>query len=188
LEGAVRRSAIGRNREGLAARRSAEESGCCALVELTTQSKPEAATHWSTRKMAEVSASIRPAFRGIGGRLDSSRTSCVVSRFARPKVCRETRRHRGSVHVAAEHALVLCCDEKSQVQALDRTQPGLPLKKGRAETITHDYKRNGTTTLFAALNILTTGHWPMPAASYPRRVAEVPEEDRPRDPKTRRCI
>ena len=53
-----------------------------------------------------------------------------------------------------EHALVLCCDEKSQVQALDRTQPGLPLKKGRAATMTHDYKRNGTTTLFAALNVL----------------------------------
>lgn len=53
-----------------------------------------------------------------------------------------------------EHALVLCCDEKSQVQALDRTQPGLPLKKGRAATLTHDYKRNGTTTLFAALNVL----------------------------------
>ncbi len=48
-----------------------------------------------------------------------------------------------------EHALVLCCDEKSQVQALDRTQPGLPLKKGRAETLTHDDKRHGTTTLFA---------------------------------------
>jgi len=53
-----------------------------------------------------------------------------------------------------EHALVLCCDEKSQVQALDRTQPGLPLKKGRAATMTHDYKRHGTTTLFAALNVL----------------------------------
>jgi hypothetical protein len=53
-----------------------------------------------------------------------------------------------------EHALVLCCDEKSQVQALDRTQPGLPLKKGRAATMTHDDKRNGTTTLFAALNVL----------------------------------
>ena len=52
-----------------------------------------------------------------------------------------------------EHALVLCCDEKSQVQALDRTQPGLPMKKGRAGTMTHDYKRNGTTTLFAALNV-----------------------------------
>src|SRR5260370_14358871 len=53
-----------------------------------------------------------------------------------------------------EHAVVLCCDEKSQVQALDRTQPGLPLKKGRAQTMTHDYKRHGTTTLFAALNVL----------------------------------
>ena len=54
-----------------------------------------------------------------------------------------------------EHALVLCCDEKSQIQALDRTQPGLPLKKGRAATMTHDYKRHGTTTLFAALNVST---------------------------------
>ena len=53
-----------------------------------------------------------------------------------------------------EHAIVLCCDEKSQVQALDRSQPGLPMKKGRAATMTHDYKRNGTTTLFAALNVL----------------------------------
>ena len=52
-----------------------------------------------------------------------------------------------------EHALVLSCDEKSQMQALDRTQPGLPLKKGRGGTMTHDYKRNGTTSLFAALNV-----------------------------------
>jgi transposase len=52
-----------------------------------------------------------------------------------------------------EHALVLSVDEKSQIQALDRTQPGLPLKKGRSQTMTHDYKRNGTTTLFAALNV-----------------------------------
>jgi hypothetical protein len=53
-----------------------------------------------------------------------------------------------------EHALVLCCDEKSQIQALDRTQPGLRRKRGRAGTMTHDYKRNGTATLFAALNTL----------------------------------
>ena len=53
-----------------------------------------------------------------------------------------------------DHAMVLCVDEKSQIQALDRTQPGLPLKKGRCGTMTHDYKRNGTTTLFAALNTL----------------------------------
>ena len=54
-----------------------------------------------------------------------------------------------------EKAVVLCMDEKSQIQALDRTQPSLPMKKGRAGTMTHDYKRNGTTTLFAALNVLT---------------------------------
>jgi transposase len=53
-----------------------------------------------------------------------------------------------------EHAIILCADEKSQIQALDRTQPGLPLKKGRCGTMTHDYKRNGTATLFAALNAL----------------------------------
>jgi hypothetical protein len=53
-----------------------------------------------------------------------------------------------------DKALVLCVDEKSQIQALDRTQPGLPMKKGRAGTMTHDYKRNGTTTLFAALSML----------------------------------
>jgi hypothetical protein len=53
-----------------------------------------------------------------------------------------------------DHAMVLCVDEKSQIQALDRTQPGLPLKKGRLGTMTHDYKRHGTTTLFAALNVL----------------------------------
>jgi transposase len=54
-----------------------------------------------------------------------------------------------------EHALVLCCDEKTQIQALDRTQPGLPMKRGRGKTMTHDYKRNGVTTLFAAMNMQT---------------------------------
>ena len=81
-----------------------------------------------------------------------------------------------------EHALVLCCDEKSQMQALDRTQPGLPLKKGRADTMTHDYKRNGTTTLFAALNVLdgqVIGQCQQ--RHTPRGVAEVPAADRPPD-------
>src|SRR3546814_1001534 len=61
----------------------------------------------------------------------------------------------GLYRAPPEHALVLCCDEKTQIQALDRTQPGLPLKRGRHQTMTHDYKRNGVTTLFAALNMLT---------------------------------
>jgi hypothetical protein len=82
-------------------------------------------------------------------------------------------------HNPPEHALVLCCDEKSQVQALDRTHPGLPLKKGRAATMTHDYKRHDTTTLFAALSTLNGSL--LPTASSPRRVAGVPTPHRPGD-------
>ena len=82
-----------------------------------------------------------------------------------------------------ENAIVLCMDEKSQIQALDRTQPWLPIKQGRAGTMTHDYKRNGTTTLFAALDVLTGERdRPVPAAPPPRRVPEVPAHDRPRGP------
>ena len=72
--------------------------------------------------------------------------------------------------------MVLCMDEKTQIQALDRTQPSLPMKPGRAGTMTHDYKRNGTTTLFAALDVMTgTGDRPMPAPPPPHRVPEVPQ-------------
>ena len=73
-----------------------------------------------------------------------------------------------------EHALVFCCDEKSQVQALDRTQPGLPMKKGRASTFTHDYVRHGTTTLFAALQCRRWHrHRAVPGAPSSSRMAEV---------------
>ena len=65
-----------------------------------------------------------------------------------------------------EHAIVLCVDEKSQVQALDRTQPGLPLKRGRAETMTHDYKRHGTTTMFAAMDAASGGSSPRNRALF----------------------
>jgi transposase len=78
----------------------------------------------------------------------------VVERSA---VRRQGTRHRGLYLDPPAHAVVLSVDEKSQIQALDRTQPGLPLKKGRCGTMTHDYKRNGTTTLFAALNVLEGG-------------------------------
>jgi hypothetical protein len=82
-----------------------------------------------------------------------------------------------------EKAIVLCMDEKSQIQALDRTQASLPMKKGRAGTMTHDYKRNGTTTLFAALDVLTGS---VIGECLPRhrhiRVPEVPAHDRPRVP------
>ncbi len=125
------------------------------LVELTTQAKPEAATHWSTRTMAAQigvsAASVSRHWRAHGLKPHLVR-GFKVSRD--PKFVEKLEDIVGLYMSPPEHALVLCCDEKSQVQALDRTQPGLPMKKGRAGTMTHDYKRNGTTTLFAALNVL----------------------------------
>lgn len=125
------------------------------LVELTTQSTPEAATHWSTRTMAAElgvsAASVSRHWRKNGLKPHLMR-GFKVSRD--PQFVDKLEDIVGLYLAPPEHALVLCCDEKSQVQALDRTQPGLPLKKGRAATMTHDYKRNGTTTLFAALNVL----------------------------------
>ena len=125
------------------------------LVELTTQTTPEAATHWSTRKMGEVlgvSASTVMRHWQAHGLKPHIVRGFKVSRD--PKFVQKLEDIVGLYMSPPEHALVLCCDEKSQVQALDRTQPGLPLKKGRAQTMTHDYKRHGTTTLFAALNVL----------------------------------
>ena len=125
------------------------------LVELTTQTRPESATHWSTRKMAAElgvsAASVSRHWRANGLKPHVVR-SFKISRD--PRFVEKLEDIVGLYMSPPEHALVLCCDEKSQVQALDRTQPGLPLKKGRAATMTHDYKRNGTTTLFAALNVL----------------------------------
>ena len=125
------------------------------LVELTTQSTPKAATHWSTRTMA-AQLGVAPStvwrhWQGHGLKPHVVR-GFKVSRD--PKFAEKLEDIVGLYMSPPEHALVLCCDEKSQVQALDRTQPGLPMKKGRAQTMTHDYKRHGTTTLFAALNVL----------------------------------
>jgi hypothetical protein len=125
------------------------------LIELTTQSQPEAATHWSTRTMAAelgVHASTVARHWQANGLKPHQMRGFKVSRD--PKFVEKLEDIVGLYMSPPEHALVLCCDEKSQIQALDRTQPGLPLKKGRAQTMTHDYKRNGTTTLFAALNVL----------------------------------
>lgn len=125
------------------------------LVELTTQSTPEAATHWSTRKMAAV-LGVAPSTVMRHWQASGLKPHLVrgfkISRD--PKFIEKLEDIVGLYMAPPEHAIVLCCDEKSQVQALDRTQPGLPLKKGRAQTMTHDYKRHGTTTLFAALNAL----------------------------------
>ena len=125
------------------------------VVRLTTQTLPEAATHWSTRALAaKVGVSDTTVLRvwhrhGLKPHLVRT---FKVSRD--PRFAEKLEDIVGLYLNPPEHALVLSCDEKSQVQALDRTQPGLPLKKGRAATMTHDYKRHGTTTLFAALNVL----------------------------------
>jgi transposase len=125
------------------------------IIELTTQTQPEAATHWSTRTMAkEVGASaatISRIWRSHGLKPHLSKTFKVSNDILFEEKLTDI---VGLYMNPPDRAVVLCCDEKSQVQALDRTQPGLPLKRGRAETMTHDYKRHGTTTLFAALNIL----------------------------------
>ncbi len=125
------------------------------IVRLTTQTKPADSTHWSSRQLAAatgVSAStIRRVWHAHG--LKPYRIETFkVSRD--PRFIEKLEDIVGLHLNPLEHALVLCCDEKSQVQALDRTQPGRPLKKGRAATMTHDYKRHDTTTLFAALNVL----------------------------------
>jgi transposase len=125
------------------------------IVRLTTQTKPEAATQWSTRTLAAVAGvsdtTIQRIWKAHGLKPHQVKRF-KVSRD--PKFVEKLEDIVGLYMSPPEHALVLCCDEKSQVQALDRTQPGLPMKPGRAATMTHDYKRHGTTTLFAAMNVL----------------------------------
>lgn len=125
-----------------------------AVVQRTTQETPPGHTHWSVRTMAKATGlgatTIREIWRTHGLKPHLARTFKVSSD---PHFAEKLEDIVGLYLNAPEHALVLSCDEKSQVQALDRTQPGLPLKKGRAATYTHDYKRHGTTTLFAALSV-----------------------------------
>jgi transposase len=125
------------------------------VVHMTLHEKPPNASQWSVRSMAKAAgisySSIQRIWHAHGlkphlvktfevsrDKNFSAKVEDVVGLYLDPP----------------DKALVLCVDEKSQIQALDRTQPGLPMKKGRAGTMTHDYKRNGTTTLFAALNVL----------------------------------
>ncbi len=123
------------------------------VIEKTTQSRPANATHWSTRTMAAEAGisetSVRRIWRANGLKPHLVETFKVSND---PLFAEKLEAIVGLYLSPPEHALVLCVDEKSQIQALDRTQPGLPLKRGRGETMTHDYKRNGTATLFAALN------------------------------------
>jgi len=125
------------------------------IVEATTQTKPLGATHWSTRSMARAQGVSKATVQRIwfAHGLQPHRTK----RFKLSSDRRFTEKLTDVVGLyfnPPDKAIVLCVDEKSQIQALQRTQPGLPMKKGRCGTMTHDYKRHGTTTLFAALNVL----------------------------------
>ena len=125
------------------------------LVRLTTQSLPEAATQWSSRLMGEklgISHSTVSRIWKARGLKPHRVEAFKVSRD--PKFAEKLEDIVGLYVSPPTHALVLCCDEKTQIQALDRTQPGLPMKPGRAASMTHDYKRHGTTTLFAAMSTL----------------------------------
>src|SRR4030042_160894 len=125
------------------------------IVEATTRTKPPGATHWSTRSMAKAQGVSKATVQRIWAAhgLQPPRTK----RFKLSSDQRFTEKLTDVVGLylnPPDKAIVLCVDEKSQMQALQRTQPGLPMKKGRCGTMTHDYKGNGTTCLFAAWNVL----------------------------------
>lgn len=147
---------LGKVRAGRGRKSTISQDTIEEIVELTRNSKPAGQTHWSCRTMA-ARVGVSPATvqrvwaaRGLKPHL--------VKTF---KLSNDPRFEEKLIDVVGlylappDNALVLCLDEKSSVQALDRTQPSLPMTKGRAATMTHDYKRNGTTTLFAALDVLT---------------------------------
>ena len=126
-----------------------------AVVEATLHSKPEGATQWTLRSMAAHQA-VSPAsvFRiWQAHHLQPHRTR-TFKLSTDPAFVEKLVDVVGLYVNPPEKALLFCVDEKSQIQALQRSQPGLPMKRGRAGTMTHDYKRHGTTTLFAALNVL----------------------------------
>jgi len=125
------------------------------VVALTNQAPPHAAIHWTASAMAAVvgisPSSVRRIWAGHGLQPHRVRTLEISND---PKFADKIKDVVGLYVDPPAHAVVLSIDEKSQIQALDRTQPGLPMKTGCCATMTHDYKRNGTTTLFAALDVL----------------------------------
>ena len=126
-----------------------------AIIEATLQSKPKGMTHWSCRLMAEAQGVSKNTINRLWQLHNIKPHLSGTFKLSRDAKFLEKLTDVVGLYLnPPDKALVLCLDEKSQIQALDRTQPGLPLKKGRCGTTTHDYKRNGTTTLFAALNVL----------------------------------
>jgi transposase len=126
-----------------------------AVVDATLHSRPSHATHWSTRSMARAQHLSQATVQRIWKQRNLKPHLVKTFKLSSDKHFVEKLTDVVGLYLnPPDKALVLCVDEKSQIQALDRTQPGLPMKKGRCGTMTHDYKRNGTTTLFAALSML----------------------------------
>ncbi len=125
-----------------------------AIIDMTLHSTPKGATHWSCRSMAKAvgvsSASVQRIWDAHGLKPHRVETFKLSTD---PQFMEKLTDVVGVYLNPPDKAIVLCVDEKSQIQALDRTQPGLPMKRGRAGTMTHDYKRHGVTSLFAALDV-----------------------------------
>lgn len=136
--------------------RSIEDERIAALLKRTIGSKPKAATHWTVRDAAQASgiskSTVHRLFQAFAVQPHRTRTFKLSND---PFFVEKVRDIVGLYLNPPDHALVLCVDEKSQIQALNRTQPVLPIGLGYLEGVTHDYVRNGTTTLFAALDIAT---------------------------------
>jgi transposase len=125
------------------------------VVQMTLHELPPGATHWSARRLAKAVGIGHGAVQKIWAAHGLKPHLVRGFKLSNdPRFVEKLRDVVGLYLNPPEHAIVLSVDEKSQIQALDRTQPGLPIKKGKAGTMTHDYKRHGTTTLFAALDIL----------------------------------
>ena len=126
-----------------------------AIVDATLQTKPAGMTHWSCRLMAKTQGVSKSTVSNIWQSHQVKPHRVKRFKLSRdPKFLEKLTDVVGLYLNPPQQALVICVDEKSQIQALDRAPPGLPLKKGRCGTLTHDYKRHGTTTLFAALEVL----------------------------------
>ena len=148
--GAVWKIAPGRGRKPQVDQATRE-----AIIAATLQSKPQGLTHWSCRLMADAQGVSKNTVNRLWQLHNLKPHLSRTFKLSRDvKFLEKLTDVVGLYLNPPDKALVLCLDEKSQIQALDRTQPGLPLKKGRCGTMTHDYKRNGTTTLFAAMNVL----------------------------------
>lgn len=136
--------------------RRIDDAAVAEVVRKTLEDKPRDATHWSTRSMAQATGYAPSTINRIWRAFCLQPHRSETFKLSRdPYFVDKTRDIVGLYVDPPQHAMVLCVDEKSQVQALDRTQPLLPLRPGQVERRTHDYKRHGTTSLFAALDVAT---------------------------------